>query len=140
MAALIQFANGAPGIKYLLDKQVFTIGRNTADNDVCVPCAFVSKCHAQIEVVLNLLGDGYDYYLQDLDSTNLTYVNDHPVNRVKLEDGDIIRIGKTTFKFDGTSNPHFLAPLHVEITEPASATQSSTFNFSRRLRVLGVDA
>jgi pSer/pThr/pTyr-binding forkhead associated (FHA) protein len=140
MAALIQFANGAPGIKYNLDKQMFTIGRNTADNDVCLPCAFVSKRHAQIEVVLNLLGDGYDYYLQDLGSTNQTYVNDIPVSRVRLENGDIIRIGKTTFKFDASSTPHFLIPLHVEIQEPATASQSNTFNFSRRLKVLGVDA
>ena len=72
MAALIQYANGAPGIKYRIDRRIFTIGRNTADNDVSLPCAFVSKHHAIIEIIENITGDGYDFYLQDLVSTNDT--------------------------------------------------------------------
>jgi pSer/pThr/pTyr-binding forkhead associated (FHA) protein len=139
MAALIQFASGAPGIKYRLDKRMFSIGRNSADNDISLPCAFVSKRHALIEIVENIMGDGYDFFLEDLGSTNHTYVNDTLVQRVKLRNGDVIRIGKTNFKFDGTLDQQSLEALHVQIEEPAASSQSSTFNFSRRLRTLGVD-
>ncbi len=140
MAALIQFASGAPGIKYRLDKRIFSIGRNTADNDISVPCAFVSKRHAIIEATENIMGDGFDFYLEDLGSTNHTYVNDALVQRVKLRSGDIIRIGKTNFKFDGTLDQQALEAMHIQIEAPAASSQSSTFNFSRRLRTLGVDA
>ena len=51
MAALIQFASGAPGIKYSLNARLLTIGRGTSGNDICLPCSFVSKHHATIEVV-----------------------------------------------------------------------------------------
>ncbi len=140
MAALIQFASGAPGIKYSLDKIQFSIGRSSADNDVCVPCAFVSKQHAIIEAVANSRGDGHDFYLIDLHSTNHTYVNEDPVTHVKLEDGDIIRIGKTTFKFDMTQHSSTLIPIEVDVSSADTPSQANTCKLSRRLRIFGIDA
>lgn len=141
MAALIQFASGAPGIKYSLDKVQFSIGRDSAENDVCVPCAFVSKQHAMIEAVTNSRGDGHDFYLIDLGSTNHTYVNEDPVTHVKLEDGDIIRIGKTTFKFDMSHNTTDLIPLDIDEELPHTASQANNISkLSRRLSILGADA
>jgi len=40
-----------------------------------------------------------DYILQDLDSTNHTFVNDRPVSLYKLANGDVIRIGINNFRF-----------------------------------------
>lgn len=136
MAALIQFANGAPGIKYSIDKQTITIGRGTSGNDICLPCAFCSKHHALIEAVPGLQQGQYSFYLQDLDSTNKTFVNDQAVERVKLEDGDLIRIGRTTLKFDASGETTVLEAVEVDNEEP-SLTQSRTWSFSRRLSTFG---
>ena len=138
MAALIQFASGAPGIKYSLNARLLTIGRGTAGNDICLPCSFVSKHHATIEVVESLEHpDCYDYYLEDLGSTNKTLVNDKPVTRVKLQHGDVLRIGRTTLKFDATGNPS-LEPLEMDLELPPM-NQSRTWKLSRRLSLLGSD-
>lgn len=139
MAALIQFASGAPGIKYDIKQRRLVIGRGTLDTDICLPCAFVSKSHAVIEVVDALIDDqAYVYYLEDLGSTNKTYVNNKPVTRVRLEDGDIIRIGKTTLKFDASGVTPVLDAIEVDFELPPQ-NQSGTWNFSRRLSLLGVD-
>lgn len=137
MAALIQFASGAPGIKYSLDARLLTIGRGSTGNDICLPCSFVSKHHATIEVIESLENPGgYDYYLEDLGSTNKTLVNEKPIDRVKLQDGDVLRIGRTTLKFDAKGEQPYLQPLEVDLELPAM-NQSRTWKLSRRLSLLG---
>jgi pSer/pThr/pTyr-binding forkhead associated (FHA) protein len=138
MAALIQFASGAPGIKYSLNARLLTIGRGSSGNDICLPCSFVSKHHATIEIVESLENpDSYDYYLEDLGSTNKTLVNEKPVTRVKLQDGDVVRIGRTTLKFDASGEAS-LEPLEVDLELPPM-NQSRTWKLSRRLSLLGSD-
>lgn len=137
MAALIQFANGAPGIKYSLNARLLTIGRVTAGNDICLPCSFVSKHHASIELVESLEKPGeYDYYIEDLGSTNKTLVNDKPITRVKLQDGDLLRIGRSTLKFDASGAQPSLEALEVDLELPPMS-QSRTWKLSRRLSLLG---
>ena len=138
MAALIQFARGAPGIKYSLNARIVTIGRGTKDNDISLPCRYVSKHHATIEVLESVTQPGsFDYYLEDLGSTNKTLVNNDPIQRVKLRDGDVIKIGRATLKFDASGDPH-LEPLEVDLELPA-LNQSRTWKLSRRLTLLGAD-
>jgi pSer/pThr/pTyr-binding forkhead associated (FHA) protein len=139
MAALIQFASGAPGIKYSLQKRHITIGRGTSGNDICLPCSFVSKHHARLELVDSLTKAGcFDVYIEDLGSTNKTYVNDQAITRCKLEEGDLVRIGRNTMKFDNTDGFPNLDPIEVDLELP-NPTQSQTWNFSRRLRVIESD-
>ena len=139
MPALIQFASGAPGIKYQLETRYVSIGRGRTGNDICLPCAFVSKHHAVIEVAERDEG-GYDFFLQDLNSTNKTYVNDQPITRARLEHGDIIRIGKNTFKFDASGTLPLLDAVELDFELPTeSQTQSKTWNFSRRLHLISGD-
>lgn len=136
MAALIQFANGAPGIKYPLNKRFLSIGRGVKENDICLPCGFVSKQHAIIEIFEDTSGEGiFEYYLEDLNSTNHTYVNDKQVTRVQLRHGDVIQIGQTTLKFDARGEPPSLEAIEVDFELPPSS-QSKTWNFSRRLRLI----
>lgn len=139
MAALIQFASGAPGIKYSLNARIITIGRGTKGNDISLPCRYVSKHHATIEVMESVTQPGrYDYYLEDLGSTNKTLVNEEPIERVKLHDGDVIKIGRTTMKFDARGEQPHLEPLEVDLELPA-VTQSRTWKLSRRLTLLGAE-
>ncbi|VAX13990.1 hypothetical protein MNBD_GAMMA24-1453 [hydrothermal vent metagenome] len=97
MAILVQHNNA--GIKFPIDRQRIRIGRGT-DNEICIDDELVSKEHAVIEVVLRSDKDAQvDYLLQDLDSTNHTFVNDQSVSLFKLSNGDVIRIGMNNFRF-----------------------------------------
>lgn len=96
MALLIQFTESGAGIKLPLEKQRTTIGRD-ASNDISLDDELASKEHAVLEIINS--EDGIRYLLQDLNSTNHTFVNDLPVEIYKLKDGDLIRIGMSDFRF-----------------------------------------
>jgi len=145
MAALIQFASGAPGIKYALDKRHTLIGRSSDGNDISLPCSFVSKHHAIIMLVDSMMDPGnFDVYIEDLNSKNHTYVNEELITRVKLGDGDIVRIGRITMKFDSSGVVPELEAVEVDLELPNQTsaqiqTQSQTWNFSRRLSLITSD-
>ncbi len=99
MAMLIQYTPEGAGIKLVLAKQRITIGRDSG-NDISIDDDLVSKLHAVLEAVPATDGDGrVEYYLQDQDSTNHTYVNDERIRLCKLQNGDMIRIGMNNFRF-----------------------------------------
>ena len=99
MAMLIQYNEDEAGIRLPIDKQQMRIGRDTS-NDISIDDDLVSKEHAILEVVMSTSEEGkIKYYLQDLKSTNHTFVNDELVTLHKLQNGDIIRIGMNNFKF-----------------------------------------
>ena len=62
------------------------IGRS-ADSDLQLPDTGVSRHHAEI------VWDGDDAVLVDLESTNGTVVNNRPIENWMLADGDVIQIG-----------------------------------------------
>ena len=99
MAMLVQFNEDEAGIRLPIDKQQIRIGRDTG-NDISIDDDLVSKEHAILEVVMSPIEEGkLEYYLQDLNSTNHTYVNDERITLYKLKHGDIIRVGMNNFKF-----------------------------------------
>ena len=69
------------------DKGELTIGRNP-DNDILIDNLAVSDRHARI------IRGADGYVLQDLDSTNGTFVNEKKINQVALQKNDTIDIGK----------------------------------------------
>lgn len=96
MALLIQFTESGAGIKLSIEKQRTTIGRD-AGNDISLDDELVSKEHAVIEGISS--EGAVDFLIQDLNSTNHTFVNDTPIDLHKLKDGDLIRIGMSDFRF-----------------------------------------
>lgn len=96
MALLIQFTENGAGIKLSLEKQRTTIGRD-ASNDISLDDELASKNHAVIEIITS--EEDVRYLIQDLNSTNHTFVNDSPIELYKLKDGDLIRIGMSDFRF-----------------------------------------
>jgi pSer/pThr/pTyr-binding forkhead associated (FHA) protein len=99
MALLLQLTDDSAGIKLPINKQRITIGRNS-ENDISLDDDLVSKEHAVIEVMQAPDQEGnIEFYIQDLESTNRTYVNDEPVSLHKLRHDDVIRIGINQFKF-----------------------------------------
>lgn len=75
-----------------LEKEIITIGRRT-DNDLCLDNLAISGYHSQISTVLD------DCFLEDLDSTNGTFVNSEIVKKHALKDGDVIDIGNHRIKY-----------------------------------------
>jgi len=72
----------------------FTIGRK-AENDLCLEDIAVSGHHARIAQVQEVL------FLEDLHSTNGTFVNEQKIDRRQLQDADSIRIGAHRLIFRG---------------------------------------
>jgi diguanylate cyclase (GGDEF)-like protein len=70
----------------------FELGRSSR-NDWAIDQEAVSRHHARI------LHNGVDYVVEDLGSTNGTWVNDARVASSPLADGDVLRIGRAIFKF-----------------------------------------
>lgn len=99
MALLIQISDSGTGVRLPVEKQQIKIGRD-ADCDISLEDELVSKEHAVLEVVLTPDENRIEYMLQDLDSTNNTYVNDERIDLCRLKDGDIIRIGMSNFRFE----------------------------------------
>jgi chromosome segregation ATPase len=73
-----------------------TIGR-TADNQIQIDASHVSRHHAVI------LGSEQNCIIEDLNSTNGILVNGKRVARQELNDGDIVRVGQSTFRYRQTS-------------------------------------
>lgn len=69
------------------DQEEITIGRN-ADNDLQIESMSVSGHHAKF-----VNADGY-YYIEDLGSTNGTFVNEERITKHVLKENDEISIGK----------------------------------------------
>jgi pSer/pThr/pTyr-binding forkhead associated (FHA) protein len=68
-----------------------TVGR-AARSDFVVDSAMVSRVHCRL-----MLNDGDQLELEDLGSTNGTFVNGQKVTKVKLNDGDMVTIGRVQF-------------------------------------------
>lgn len=69
-----------------------SIGR-LPDNDVVIDNPAVSGRHARV------YREGKHFVLEDLKSTNGTFVNDKPVARHTLLEGDVVLVGKHTMVF-----------------------------------------
>ena len=99
MALLVQITDSGTGIRLPIEKQQLSIGRD-ADCDISLEDQLVSKNHAVLEVVLTPDENRIEYMLQDLNSTNNTYVNDERIDLCRLKDGDVIRVGMNNFRFE----------------------------------------
>lgn len=85
---------------YQLEQDTITIGRLTG-NDIQLDDPAVSSRHACITRRPNrYLDNYYDFYIEDLGSTNGTRINNSRITRQLLKEGDEVRIGTYEFVFD----------------------------------------
>lgn len=77
-----------------LTKDRMTLGRRPY-NDIVIDNLAVSGEHAALQMA------GHEVYLEDLDSTNGTYVNGKSIKKQLLQNGDAIEVGKYKIKFVG---------------------------------------
>jgi hypothetical protein len=75
-----------------LTKDRTTLGRRPY-NDIVIDNLAVSGEHAVMQI------SGLDVFLEDLNSTNGTYVNGKAIKKQQLKNGDTVEIGKYKIKF-----------------------------------------
>jgi len=92
MARLILSLDGQVLAEYNMNKERYTIGR-LPDNDIRIDNASVSGHHS---LIINILNDSF---LEDLNSTNGTYVNGKLIKKHALQNGDVITVGHHQLRF-----------------------------------------
>lgn len=92
MAKLILSMDGLVLKEIPLNKERTSIGRKP-HNDIQIDNLAISGEHAVIVAILN------DAFLEDLNSTNGTYVNGQSVKKHVLKDNDVVELGKYRLKF-----------------------------------------
>ena len=92
MARLVLHLDGQVLAEYNMSKERYTVGR-LPDNDIRIDNAAVSGHHA---LVINILNDSF---LEDLNSTNGTYVNGKIIKKHALQHGDVITVGHHALRF-----------------------------------------
>jgi serine phosphatase RsbU (regulator of sigma subunit) len=130
MAFLELVRQGIPATRYAIDRDRAVIGRNS-DCDVPLDVAAVSRRHAAI------VRDRDDFFVEDLESRNGTFLNDERVvKRAPLRDGDQLLICGQTFRFHGDhragatigEDTSLLDLLEDDTTENARASVMATFD------------
>src|SRR6201984_2324613 len=92
MARLILSLDGQVLAEYNMNKERYPIGP-PPDNDTRIENPAVSGHHS---LIINILNDSF---LEDLNSTNGTYVNGKLVKKHALQEGDVITIGRHALKY-----------------------------------------
>jgi two-component system cell cycle response regulator len=105
-AVLVVLYGPSLGRRYLLGAREEILGRS-AEATIALDAESVSRRHARVT-----WGDG-EFELEDLGSTNGSFVNDRRIDRCRLANGDILRIGGVILKFLSGSDVE--ASYHEEI-------------------------
>ena len=92
MARLMLSLDGNVLAEYNMNKERYTIGR-LPDNDIRIDNPAVSGHHS---LIINILNDSF---LEDLNSTNGTYVNGKLIKKHAMQHGDVITVGHHQLRF-----------------------------------------
>jgi pSer/pThr/pTyr-binding forkhead associated (FHA) protein len=97
-----------------LEKTVVSVGR-AASNDIPIDNLAVSGFHARI------VCDNGVYLVEDLNSTNGTFVNDRRIAQLALNNNDVIMVGKHTLVFsdprEGGGDPDVTQNVRTRASE-----------------------
>lgn len=103
MASLFVIRGKYAGKHFLLNRDKTTLGRDTSC-DIQIVDHEVSRHHAEI------VFKGTDFYLNDLTSSNGSFVNGGRVDSRSLRSGDRIQIGRTLMVFTTNTGPNKITP------------------------------
>ncbi len=108
----VPFLTDPTGREHPLTGESVTIGR-AVENDIVVTSKRISREHARVR------REGWRVMLQDLDSTNGTFLNDERVLApAELRDGDLVKIGDVILVFhdpDITYRDTIFPELEVDV-------------------------
>lgn len=85
-------AGAAAGMRVVVPADGLTVGKRS-ENDVVLADDYVSRTHARFHVT------GGALWLEDLGSTNGSFVNNIQVQHVRLTAGDTVRAGSSVFRY-----------------------------------------
>ena len=94
MGKLVVSLDGVVIKEVQITKDKTTLGRRPY-NDIVIDNLAVSGEHAVLQMV------GADVFIEDLNSTNGTYINGKAIKKQLLSNGDVIEIGKYRIKYIG---------------------------------------
>lgn len=94
LAKLVCVSGPLEGATFDITRHGLQFGREM-HNDVVLLDDSSSKDHARIDY------EGKRFYLSDLGSSNGSFVQGRRITRVELMNGHVIRVGLSTFSFDG---------------------------------------
>lgn len=92
MPKMVLYSNGTIAEEFPLDKQKVDIGRDPGC-DIPLNDPSVSRRHANLTRIFS------DYYVEDLDSTNGTVLNQRNVKKHLLKHGDVLQVGNFELHF-----------------------------------------
>src|SRR5678809_875126 len=128
MARLVLSLDNQVLAEYNMNKERYTIGR-LPDNDIRIDNSAVSGHHS---LIINILNDSF---LEDLNSTNGTYVNGKLIKKHALTHGDVITVGHHHLRFvdsqvESTEQDEFertlvIQPGQVNEARLSAATESA---------------
>lgn len=125
MPKMIMSLDGVVLKEVELTKARTTLGRRPY-NDIVIADLVVSGEHAALQMI------GDEVFLEDLNSTNGTFINGNVVKRQLLRNGDSVEVGKYKIKFvnevidEGADEPPAAVapspdPLAMAVPDPAEA-------------------
>lgn len=120
-AVLVMFRSDGERRSFSIARDMTVIGRRE-DCDLRIPLGEVSRKHCR------LIRDGDVMKIEDLGSSNGTFLNAHRVQEALLSPGDSIQVGPVVFvlQVDGTPADDELSPVSVPIAGTASAEDLET--------------
>lgn len=120
MSKLILSLDGSILKEIPLTKERTTIGRKS-HNDIQIDNLAISGEHAAIITIYN------DFFLEDINSTNGTFVNGQQIKKHLLKTGDVIALGKYNLKYvnDAAQAPHDEDFERTMIFRPGTAAMAA---------------
>jgi pSer/pThr/pTyr-binding forkhead associated (FHA) protein len=137
MARLILSLEGQVLAEYNMNKERYTIGR-LPDNHIRIDNPAVSGHHS---LIINILNDSF---LEDLNSTNGTYVNGKLIKKHALQHGDLITCGHHQLRFvedDSAQQDEFEKTMVIQPSaRPVEKLRAATTEATGSRRTLGQGA
>jgi pSer/pThr/pTyr-binding forkhead associated (FHA) protein len=140
MAKIIVRLNDTDLAEYALKQGDMSIGRRTG-SEIHLDNPSVSGRHASVFTA------GEESFIEDLNSTNGTFLNDRRISKQRLTDGDVIAIGKHTLTYvnpkaarasDDLAKTVVIAPKGRGQSAPPAAAKPSNRQAGPRLGSLFV--
>ncbi len=114
MAQLIQLIDEVVANKFALSGASLALGRHP-ESDIQLEDSAVSARHARLIVKVNEHFPQFqEYYVEDLGSTNGTFINEQPISgQQRLHHNDRLRLAWNQFKFVDDSEQNLDKTLHI---------------------------
>jgi pSer/pThr/pTyr-binding forkhead associated (FHA) protein len=115
-AVLVMFRSDGERRSFSITRDMTVVGRRE-DCDLRIPLGEISRKHCR------LVRDGDSLRLEDLGSSNGTYLNGQRVQEAVLGAGDSVQVGPVVFvlQLDGYPADDDLQPVTADVVEPMSA-------------------